>query len=93
MREHVLSVGRLLGNYECEKISPRYIFYYLESVSVQFLGQVPANFVLEFQQLSFQAFEGYFQWISKAGISNFYSCDQWISMESNRCLWTLLDPY
>ena len=36
-------------------------------VSVGFLGQVQATFVLEFQQLSFQAFEGYFQWISKAG--------------------------
>ena len=32
-REHVWSVGRLLGNYECEKISPRYVFQYGEWVS------------------------------------------------------------
>ena len=60
-------------------------------VRVRFLGQVRTTFVLEFQKLSFQAFEGYFQWISKAGIFHFLqprSKDpngfQWI-------FWTLLD--
>ena len=40
------------------------------SVRVGFHGQVQQAFISEFQQLSSQAFEGYFQWISKAGELN-----------------------
>ena len=96
-REHAWRGERLLGSFACEKISPRWNNSYIPHlgkiwrVGVWFLGQVQATFVLEFQKLSFQAFEGYFQWISKAGIFNFSqppSKDpngfQWI-------FWTLLD--
>ena len=43
------------------------------SVRVGFHGQVQQAFISEFQQLSSQAFEGYFQWISKAGELNIHS--------------------
>ena len=72
LKVHVLKISL---RYACSFFNMCEISHVLlfMNVRVGFHGQVQQAFISEFQQPSSQAFEGYFQWISKAGESNIHS--------------------